>query len=122
MLRRSDGRRIDPRDRRSRRTREILENAKPYFTENAAGDPELDEGVVKQFGARQYLAVPLITILHSPFQFPKKIEADILRSLLSISSKLVVMTRTGLTHMVSGYGFPEERLAFIRHGAPVRKK
>lgn len=66
------------------------------------------------------LRAPLITIIHSPFQFPTPVEFRIVAALLSVSAKLVVLSQLSVGHLAHSYGFPLERLAFVPHGAPSR--
>ena len=66
------------------------------------------------------LRMPLVTTLHTVLENPNADQRRVMDTLVSASSRLVVMSRKGREIMTRVYGAPRGKIAVIPHGAPDR--
>ncbi|MEJ1963431.1 MAG: glycosyltransferase family 4 protein [Gammaproteobacteria bacterium] len=64
------------------------------------------------------LTMPIVTTLHTVLAEPSVIQRRVLRSLVDVSTTVVVMTEKGRELLHNGYGVPAEKIQVIPHGIP----
>jgi len=64
------------------------------------------------------LSMPVVTTLHTVLEKPAPQYRDALVRIASISSKLVVMNRRGISMLRENYGVPADKIEMIPHGIP----
>ncbi len=67
------------------------------------------------------LEIPLLVTLHTVLKNPSYNEKLILQEICKMAYKVVVMSKKASEFLMTIYGVPEEKIAFIEHGVPDLK-
>jgi glycosyltransferase involved in cell wall biosynthesis len=64
------------------------------------------------------LRMPVVTTMHTILQHPREDQRSVVHDLISLSSRLVVMTERGRRMLLDLYDVPADRIDLIAHGIP----
>ena len=64
------------------------------------------------------IKVPIISILHTILDDPSFIQKYIIKKIVKVSSKIVVMSKKGVSILTEVYNVPRHKIQIIEHGVP----
>ncbi|MBP8892232.1 MAG: hypothetical protein KBH09_07750, partial [Saprospiraceae bacterium] len=64
------------------------------------------------------IKVPIISILHTILDDPSFIQKSIIKKIVKVSSKIVVMSKKGVSILTEVYNVPRHKIQIIEHGVP----
>jgi glycosyltransferase involved in cell wall biosynthesis len=64
------------------------------------------------------LRMPVVTTLHTVLREPDEYQRRVMDELTALSSRLVVMSRSGVDFLQSVYGVPPSKIDMVHHGIP----
>jgi glycosyltransferase involved in cell wall biosynthesis len=64
------------------------------------------------------LRMPVVTTLHTVLKDPAPEYREVMRTITSLSDKLIVMSHKAVDFLKEIYGVPDNKIAFIHHGIP----